>query len=559
MHLLHATTNPAQNARRRTGTLCRLAVACVGAWALLAGPVAVCAVEPAPAPASTFKESYTAWEGYASTAAESMVPGAVPVKAPASASVEWDARDAGLTGALALRQVGQSTYLFALAHDELIKLDAATGSRIASVDLASPADPRASLTFVDGTLAVALADGRVSLYDDELKEAWTSRAPHLPAHVGSWGPSATPASGAGAVFTAAVARPAQGGAPMLCVSALASVDGAELWSATLESSGAEPRLFLASDESGASFLVLSDGSACVRGLDVSTGEVLWSTVLPDAVRGRISSAPTLGPDVLVAATDRDIVTLRLSRAAPAKVSTAAIAAPATARVSASPQVVSGHVLAPVAISAEGAAGPSCAIASVAVNGRAQLDGSTSRLSRPAAGDPAGAPVAVVFGDTVRDATVELVQQLVPGGLAVWALDPQGAPRDADPVLNRSVALRPGASAVFSSSAPVPDRTGAVYLVRAQDEPQIVALTPDASRACSTPTGGSEGLDTFAAALAGLQLPNGAGLGVGVVFFAGIFAAYVLIRNRGGKSSRDEGVAQWRHDHPRDARVRDEEY
>ena len=53
---------------------------------------------------------------------------------------------------------------------------------------------------------------------------------------------------------------------------------------------------------------------------------------------------------------------------------------------------------------------------------------------------------------------------------------------------------------------------------------------------------------MASSLAGITLPNGAGLGVGVLVFVVGFAAYAYIRNRGGRSAQDEGLNEWRSQH-----------
>ena len=68
---------------------------------------------------------------------------------------------------------------------------------------------------------------------------------------------------------------------------------------------------------------------------------------------------------------------------------------------------------------------------------------------------------------------------------------------------------------------------------------------DESRTVNTPVGGSNSLDTLGASLAGVTLPNGAGLGVGALIFVVAFGAYALIRNRGGRRLTDEGLDTWR--------------
>ena len=79
---------------------------------------------------------------------------------------------------------------------------------------------------------------------------------------------------------------------------------------------------------------------------------------------------------------------------------------------------------------------------------------------------------------------------------------------------------------------------------------IVALEADASRAVAMDVGGHEGLDTVGRSLAGVVLPNGAGMGPGRWCSARHSPPTHRIRNRGGARDRDEDLMR-----PRTARRR----
>ena len=93
-----------------------------------------------------------------------------------------------------------------------------------------------------------------------------------------------------------------------------------------------------------------------------------------------------------------------------------------------------------------------------------------------------------------------------------------------------------------SHALLVNRDGSVF---AASRGALTVLAADESRTVNTPVGGSNSLDTLGASLAGVTLPNGAGLGVGALIFVVAFGAYALIRNRGGRRLTDEGLDTWR--------------
>ena len=87
-----------------------------------------------------------------------------------------------------------------------------------------------------------------------------------------------------------------------------------------------------------------------------------------------------------------------------------------------------------------------------------------------------------------------------------------------------------------------NRDGSVFAV---SRGELTVFAADASRTVNTPVGGSNSLDTLGASLAGVTLPNGAGLGVGALIFVAAFGAYAVIRNKGGRRLSDEGLDVWR--------------
>ena len=150
---------------------------------------------------------------------------------------------------------------------------------------------------------------------------------------------------------------------------------------------------------------------------------------------------------------------------------------------------------------------------------------------------AGSLAVAAYGTTGDNAVVELVYPAESGGVCqiTYALVDGFA----------SAGMQTHAldiPATFGVAAtPVVNRDGAVVL---QVGEAIVAFTADSARAVDTVVGGSVGLDTIAGVLTGITLPNGAGLGVGVVIFALAFGAYRYIRTRGIRHvPRDE------RDHP----------
>ncbi|OUP10370.1 hypothetical protein [Collinsella sp. An2] len=641
------------------------------------------------AAASTFTDSYTAWPGYATTAAESIAPGAVPVSAPVSGDEAWrvtlsaliegsaaesakgevggvDASASENAGAvqavseaavsmLALRQAGQSTYMYVAYGTTILKLDAASGSELARTELPSRMPQESGAAFVDGVLVVPTESGQLVAYDEDLMKAWETQA--LPAPAGSsWAVSSDIAEHDGCVYVAFAAEGAdasessEGGDVVMA--AYSSLDGSLLWTVTPGGAGsaagnaagegsATPTA--GSSASGATDLSLyatDDGLLFCRGdatlylLGYEAGETLAKLEQAGPVAGRIGAVSTGAgdPSIFVvvasvegASAEDGASSTPVSEARVVDVTDGGLGFSEPCRIDGDarnirPVVVGGDAYLVVEASGDGdatggseAAGDSGATsaageargseaaggdgtasateetaaggAAVAETKLVELDlsqavedvervretqaadanasevgqgtstGSDACFAAPAAPQvtaSVAAPCATgglfagVYGENGREATIELQYVGSDGGLyiATFAAD-QGlaaatVERRAD--LAPQAAAGEGASEASSvaSPAPVANRDGSMFCAAGG---AIVALSPDAHRAVATPVGGSEGLDTVMGS--GLMLPNGAGLGVGVLVLAAGFGAYYAIRNRGNRAKIDEGVVAWR--------------
>ena len=129
-----ASRSGAHDAGSLRATLRMWAYALAAVALLMAGFASPVVARGADAAESTFNDPYTAWAGYASTAAAGAPVGAVPVMAPASDKVLWSA-DAGAPCAAALRQRGQATYLYLLDKTSLTQYDATSGKVCKQVSL----------------------------------------------------------------------------------------------------------------------------------------------------------------------------------------------------------------------------------------------------------------------------------------------------------------------------------------------------------------------------------------------------------------------------------------
>lgn len=495
-----------------------------GALTCAAASLAAVGVGAAPAGAhgeGLPDEPYVAWPGYASTAPGSVLPGCVPVAAPTAGEVAWRSSEPA-RGGLALLQVGGATRAYALEEGSLVALDMASGEAVARASLPVPAPPRARMAVLDSALAVPLSDGTVALYSEDLEPLCAS----APAGDGAaWGSASLATDGT--VLYASFCDGARAR-----VASCSGYDAGVLWTRDLEVPGGCAGLELIALEDG---VLVCDGGPVVRALSSHDGSDAASFDAGAPVGCRVAALyggaarsgrmPRFAEGALVATAEGRISLV--SAAGLAELSRVDLARPLADR-------------APVAAARGGVWTEDGTF--VAVD--ALCDGEAASLALggevPAA-VPVTAGVACCRGASPRDAAAT-VYAFVSGGL-------QAIERDADGGLACGVVCEgdAGAGADVPCPAPLVDRDGSVVVPSASG---VVALRPDASRAVPTDVGGHEGLDTVGHALAGVQLPNGAGLGAGVLVFGVTFAAYALIRNRGGARDRDEGLEEWRAEHGR---------
>lgn len=591
--------------------VCALCAAPACALSALALPVMVAPAqamaEDAPAEQeTTFHDAYTAWPGYSSTATGSIVPGTVPVSAPASAQASDLAT--GDAASVLLRQAGQTDYAYVVAGDSVEKYVAGSWDKVDQVALPAAACTGSSLAMVDNALVAVLQTGQLAMLSEDLDLVWVSDAPALPQGAASWGAASQVVADGGSVYVALLALDQQG-VPVSCeVVAAASIDGGLFWQTSLDVDGetavttgavaggsgkaASPSLLYMDD-----VLVVAPGDSTVIAIDPATAQIASSLQLDGAVQGRVALASTAqtgladGDPMLVAGTSASTVyALSCEQGELAVASQGSLGAEdgqTLQLVPAAPVVLGGRAYFSVtsAFEGEGAGlgaalgvqGGFCAVDLIDGRGAVAVAYAESVLDSRCI---PGAPVAVAYGANAREATVELYAVTVEGELyrcqvatdgldsvlgeleLAWTSASEqafGEAEDAASGVPSSACY--AAQAPVSVAAPVVARDGSVYFSLADADENgnpsagsahVVAVSPDSSRAVSTPVGGSEGLDTLASSLVGITLPNGAGLGVGVLVFAAGFAAYFAIRNRGGRRAQDEGLDEWRAQHP-DAR------
>lgn len=569
------------------------------------------AAEDAPAEQETaFHDAYTAWPGYSSTATGSIVPGAVPVSAPASAQASDLAT--GDSACTLLRQAGQADYVYVMAGDSVAKYVAGGWDKVDQVTLPADVCAGSSLVMVDNALVAVLQTGQLAMMSEDLDLVWVSDAPALPQGAASWGAASQVVADGGSAYAALLAVD-QHGAPVSCeVVAAASIDGGLFWQTSLGVDGAasvtagvvaggsgkpsSPSLLYVDD-----VLVVAPGDSSVIAIDPGTAEVASSLQLDGAVQGRIALAPAAltglagGDSMLVAGTSASTVCMLSCEQG--KLTVASQGSPgveggrALQLVPAAPVVLGGRAYFSVTSSFEGEGaglgaalgvqGGFCAVDLIDDQGAVAVAYSDSVLDSRCI--PA-APVAVAYGANAREATVELYAVTLEGELyrcqvatdgsnsvlgeleLAWTFasgQAFGEAQDAAPGVSSTACY--AAQAPVSVAAPVVARDGSVYFSLADavengnpsaGSARLIAVSPDTARAASTPVGGSEGLDTLASSLAGITLPNGAGLGVGVLVFVVGFASYSYIRNRGGRRAQDEGLDEWRSQHQDARRGRD---
>lgn len=598
----------------RRALLVRGAAAGAVAATALAAPRPARADGPAPASstgdpsiaggasAAEFTAPYTAWPGHATTMAGSVVPGAVPVSAPASADEAWSTDATDGLNLLALRQIGQSTFAYVAQDAQLKRIDVATGAVSAQADLDVSARAGTCGRFVDAVLVFWLADGTLAAFDEDLNQAWVT-----PEAMAPWmaSPDARGAVAPDQIAEAdgvicAVTSVDEDGSMAIEVRACSSFDGSPLWRQSYNAplpvtprtaTPATPAVF-----KGGSGFVLADGVATVRVLDASSGEqrAAWrladgSTSLRMAeVAG--SMGGRAGAAFLIASFDEraratDVAGLALSDDSASGSMIEGFRVDGAFPLSA--PLAFGTRAALVTVPAEAAAWVGEYAAGRAPEGYEVPAPVLRLLDMPAAtGSAAGVgdagdgatlvdsgdavemaglsllapcwPLAVAIGVRAAAANVDIAVQDAAGRIgrvrceAGYAAGADGASGGAAPAfeLLRDVdasriafdlSARPGSPLVVRDGSLV-----AVYsLANGGVASRLAALRPDASRSQATHVGGAEGLDTVASALGGVALPNGAGLGAGVAVFAVAFGAYAWIRNRGGRARSDEGLDEWR--------------
>lgn len=582
-----------------------------------------------------FDAPFTAWAGYATTQGASFVPGATPVAAPLQGGVTWafdatgagrdaealaaDARAAGAAESsdellearrstpVALRQIGQNTYLYVLGYDAVYKLDSATGEEVARADLGARAPRDAQLAFVDSVLVVPTDAGGLVAFDEDLSKAWTSPSAGMPRVADGWDATSQIVERAGCIVVAFSVERAPGadnpaGSAEAMLAAFSSLDGSVLWTGVHAAAGAlsledgtgaesaTSESALTSATSGATSTSSVAGAAAVAtGSDAADGTA-QALVMDDGaahIGGVYLSVFAVDDNYLLVSYGGPTLML-VDSATGALVSTFVLDGPAAARIAA-PSALAGDagsfVVATSQVNDDGVATSSIVAVHVADGVLSASDPLTQegylRSVRPVfvgttaifvlAADPADT---LLSGDVALQAidcsqalssssdgsapsaapAPELAQTYrapgIAGSLAVAAYGTTGDnavvelvyPAESGGVCQITYALADGFAsagvqthaldipATFGAAAtPVVNRDGAVVL---QVGEAIVAIAADSARAVDTVVGGSVGLDTIAGVLTGITLPNGAGLGVGVVIFALAFGAYRYIRTRG---------------------------
>lgn len=623
---------------------------------------------------TAFDAPFTAWAGYATTQGASFVPGTTPVAAPMQGAAVWtfdatgagrdaealaaDARAAGAAESsdellearrstpVALRQIGQNTYLYVLGYDAVYKLDSATGEEVARADLGARAPRDAQLAFVDSVLVVPTDAGGLVAFDEDLNKAWASPSAGMPQVADGWDTTSQIVERAGCITVAYSAEQAPSvdnpaGSAEAMLAAFSSFDGSVLWTgvhAATETLGSEDGAATAADAApaataadaapagaaaeatsasstggaastnaatGASAvataadaigtttpaLVMDDGAARVGGAYLSVFAVddnhLFvsyggpTLMLVDSATGALASTLTLdGPAAAriaapsALAGDAGSFVVATSQVNDDGVATSSIVAvhAADGVLSASdPLPLEGYVRAvrPVCVDATAIFVRDADPVDTVLSGEVELQAiDCSAAFEGAASAPAASAPSSPSADPAPAAAPapELAQTYrapgIAGGLAVAAYGTTGDnavvelvyPAESGGVCQITYALVDGFAsagvqthaldipATFgAASTPVINRDGSVVL---QVGEAIVAFAADSARAVDTVVGGSAGLDTIAGVLTGITLPNGAGLGVGVVIFALAFGAYRYIRTRGIRHvPRDE------RDHP----------
>lgn len=504
---------------------------------LMAGFASPAVARGADVAESTFNDPYTAWAGYASTAAAGAPVGAVPVMASASDKVLWSA-DAGAPCAAVLRQRGQATYLYLLDKTSLIQYDATSGKVCKQVSL--PAQSLGSCMFADSALMVPLADGRLAAYDEDLTSAWVSgEGVPLGVEGATWSSCSTPVHAEGCVFVTFSYR-GNGGLETR-VASFSSVDGSLLWQEDLALPKGALLDGVATGEGALPAALYSQGRLLVSGansvaylLEAASGKLLDSAATASAGLASCASSASAGAAgegeaLAVAASDGTVCLVE--------------AADSSLRIENS--VSLGCALSSCA--------PVCVDDTVYVGGS---DGSVYRLTRdgtalslradaqiPVCSSAISELLPVAYGEKASAMTLGVYAQAEDGSLFYIE-----RANDSKASVQRIAGKEGTGDEPFDAAAAPPshalsvNRDGSVFAV---SRGELTVFAADESRTVNTPVGGSNSLDTLGASLAGVTLPNGAGLGVGALIFVAAFGAYAVIRNKGGRRLSDEGLDVWR--------------
>lgn len=518
-------------------TLRMWAYALAAAVLLMAGFASPVVARGADVAESTFNDPYTAWAGYASTAAAGAPVGAVPVMAPASDKVLWSA-DAGAPCAAALRQRGQATYLYLLDKTSLTQYDATSGKVCKQVPL--PAQSLGSCMFADSALMVPLVDGRLAAYDEDLTSAWVSdKGVPLGVEGATWSSCSTPVYAEGCVFVAFSYR--GNGCLETRVASFSSVDGSLLWQQELALPKGALLDGVATGEGALPAALYSQGRLLVSGansvaylLEAASGKLLDSAATASAGLASCASSASAstageGESLAVAASDGTVCLVE--------------AADSSLRIENS--VSLGCALSSCA--------PVCIDDAVYVGGS---DGSVYRLAKdgtalslradaqiPVCSSAISELLPVAYGEKASAMTLGVYAQAEDGSLFYieQANDSKASVQRIAGKEGTGDGPFDAAAAPLSHALSV-NRDGSVFAV---SRGELTVFAADESRTANTPVGGSNSLDTLGASLAGVTLPNGAGLGVGALIFIAAFGAYAVIRNKGGRRLSDEGLDVWR--------------
>ena len=394
--------------------------------------------------------------------------------------------------------------------------------------------------FADSALMVPLADGRLAAYDEDLTSAWVSgEGVPLGVEGATWSSCSTPVYAEGCVFVTFSYR--GNGCLETRVASFSSVDGSLLWQEDLALPKGALLDGVAAGEGALPAALYSQGRLLVSGansvaylLEAASGKLLDSAATASAGLASCASSASAGAAgegeaLAVAASDGTVCLVE--------------AADSSLRIENS--VSLGCALSSCA--------PVCVDDMVYVGGS---DGSVYRLAKDgtALSLRADAQILVCSSAISELLPVAYGEKASAMTLGVYAQAEDGSlfyieqANDSKASVQRIAGKEGTGDEPFDAAAAPPshalsvNRDGSVFAV---SRGELTVFAADESRTVNTPVGGSNSLDTLGASLAGVTLPNGAGLGVGALIFVAAFGAYAVIRNKGGRRLSDEGLDVWR--------------